>query len=158
MPFTTTSSSVTPLNVPPYHLLVPHHILPLCPILQLIGPPIIGFLSGKPDPFGFEGGEMGPLGFKGDASLLPEMYPPPPATKVVPMRIDFFENADNVNVGHFNQVSMTMGESSTSTLPLLQKFNQGMSIAMEGMNMVTYNTSEVSTQHLPSPPLTMWKH
>ena len=71
---------------------------------MVTGSLINGFQSGKPDPFGFEGGEIGNLGFRANVDALPGFYPPPDATRIIPIRIDFFTNAKNVNVAHFNNM------------------------------------------------------
>ena len=108
----------------------------------MTGSPINGFQSGKPDPFGFEGGEMGNLGFRANVAALPGYYPPPNATRIIPIRIDFFTNAKNVNVGHFNNISMVM-DSGMYPFPLLQRLSESLSVHAEGMNIVSFDSSEV---------------
>ena len=109
---------------------------------MVAGSPINGFQSGKPDPFGFEGGEPGSLGFRADVDALPGLYPPPDATRIIPIRIDFNPNAKNVNVGHFNNMSMAM-DASMFPVPLLQGAAEGKPIKTEGMNIVQFDSSEV---------------
>ena len=108
----------------------------------MTGSPINGFQSGKPDPFGFEGGEMGNLGFRAAVDVLLGYYPPPDATRIIPIRIDFFTNTKNVNVAHFNNISMVM-DSGMSPFPLLQRLSESLSVHAEGMNIVSFDSSEV---------------
>ena len=111
-------------------------------MLMIIGSLINGFQSGKPDPFGFEGGENGNQGFRADINALPGLYPPPDATRIIPIRIDFNPNAQNVNVGHFNNISMVM-DASMFPVSLLQRVAEGQSLEGQGMNIVKYDSSEV---------------
>ena len=107
-----------------------------------IGSQINGFQSGKPDPFGFEGGEGGSQGFRADVDALPGLYPPPDATRIIPIRIDFNPNVKQVNVGHFNNISMVM-DANMFPVPLLQRVAEGQSIEGQGMNIVQFDSSEV---------------
>ena len=129
-------------------------------MLMIIGSLINGFQSGKPDPFGFEGGENGNQGFRADVNALPGLYPPPAATRIIPIRIDFNPNAQNVNVGHFNNISMVM-DASMFPIPLLQRVAEGQSIEGQGMHIVKYDSSEVLypnalRQHLLSSSNLLW--
>ena len=112
-----------------------------------IGSLINGFQSGKPDPFGFEGGESGSLGFRADVDALPGLYPPPDATRIIPIRIDFNTNEQSVNVGHFNNISMVM-DASMFPIPLLQRVAEGQSIEGQGMNIVKFDSSEVLSSNV----------
>ena len=114
---------------------------------MVTGSLINGFQSGKPDPFGFEGGEIGNLGFRADVDALPGFYPPPDATRIIPIRIDFFTNAENVNVGHLNNISMVM-DSGMYTAPLLQRLSSSLSVHAQGMNIVSFDSSEVMQLNL----------
>ena len=114
---------------------------------MVTGSLINGFQSGKPDPFGFEGGEIGNLGFRADVDALPGFYPPPDATRIIPIRIDFFTNANKIFMGHFNNISMVM-DSGMYTAPLLQRLSEGLSIQGHGMNIVSFNSSEVPNLNL----------
>ena len=119
---------------------------------------INGFQSNITDVFGDEGGEMGKIALRGDATKLPEMYPPPKATRRIPLRIDFFANSKKVNVGHFNNLSMP--EHDPNGTPLLVQYlanktdTHGMK-AMGGMTsstmeMITFNSDEVRTVLTPT--------
>lgn len=92
------------------------------------------------DPFGSEDN------FKADVAAFPGLYPPPDATLVVPMSIEFYNNSKGVNVGHFNQMSMTMNKSSS--IPLLDRIKMGMPIISMGMHIMNYSTSEVRIEPL----------
>ena len=116
---------------------LPHPILPI-----VIGSAINGFQSGKPDPFGFEGGELGLLGFRADVDALPGLYPPPDATRIIPIRIDFNPNTKKVNVGHFNNISMVM-DANMYPIPLLQRVAEGLSLEGLGLNILSFDSSEV---------------
>ena len=85
---------------------------------------------------------MGNLGFRANVAALPGFYPPPDATRIIPIRIDFFTNTKNVNVAHFNNISMVM-DSSMYPFPLLEGLSQGMPIQGQGMNIVSFDSSEV---------------
>lgn len=87
------------------------------------------------------------MSFRGDPSALAMagLYPPPAATLSIPIVIDFYNNSAKVNVGHFNDVSMTKDEMNRDTT-LLEMTAMGMSLADAGMNITTYSTAEVSTE------------
>ena len=132
--------------------------------MNLIGNLVNGFQSNITDVFGDEGGEIGKLSLRGDASKLPEMYPPPKATRRIPLRIDFFANKDKVNVGHFNNLSMPSHNGSGT--PLLVQYNAEKSeseseskthggmkamgdMTSSTMAMLNFNSDEVRTVLTP---------
>jgi hypothetical protein len=118
------------------------------------GNPINGFQKNIVDPHGLEGGEAGVMSFRGDPSspAMAGMYPPPAATLQIPIVIAFFNNSVGVNVGHFNNVSMSK-ESMSSDTTLLQMAADGMSLKDANMGVTVYSTSEVSTRHCPDSQL-----
>ena len=114
-----------------------------------------GFQKDVDDLFGPEGGELGEEGLRGDVLSLPDKYPPPKATRRVPIRIDFFNNSKNVNVGHFNNISMPSHDGSG--IPLLEQYEKsrmtdahdgksGMTMASPEMAMITFDSNEVRTE------------
>ena len=123
---------------------------------RLVGNLVNGFQKDVKDLFGPEGGEVGTEGLRGDVLTLPDMYPPPKATRRVPMRIDFFNNSKNVNVGHFNNISMPSHDGSG--VPLLVQYKKskmtdshggksGMTMPSGKMLMTTFDSNEVRTEH-----------
>jgi hypothetical protein len=88
------------------------------------------------------------------------MYPPPNATRRIPLRIDFFANSKQVNVGHFNNLSMPAHDGSAT--PLLEQYNanktktdtHGMKpmggMTSSTMEMITFNSDEVRTVLTPT--------
>ena len=89
------------------------------------------------DPFSSE------EGYTADVLALPGYYPPPNATLVIPLRIDFFVNAKNVNVGHFDRVSMT--KDNGTSVPLLEQIAQGLPMKPMAMKMINYTSDNVRT-------------
>ena len=115
-----------------------------------------GFQKDVTDLFGPEGGELGDEGLRGDVLSLPDKYPPPKATRRVPIRIDFFNNSKNVNVGHFNNISMPSHDGSG--IPLLEQYEDsretdshggmsGMTMPSGKMMITTFDSNEVRTVH-----------
>ena len=113
-----------------------------------------GFQKDVKDVFGPEGGEVGEERLRGDVLSLPDKYPPPKATRRVPMRIDFFNNSKNVNVGHFNNISMPSHDGSG--IPLLEQYKKsrmtdahggmsGMTMPSGKMMITTFDSNEVRT-------------
>jgi hypothetical protein len=127
--------------------------------MHLVGNLINGFQSNITDVFGDEGGEIGKLALRGDATKLPEMYPPPKATRRIPLRIDFFANSKQVNVGHFNNLSMPAHDANGT--PLLVQYQANKTDTTHGMKpmggmssstmeMITFNSDEVRTALTPT--------
>ena len=122
---------------------------------RLVGNLVNGFQKEVKDVFGPEGGEVGIEGLRGDVLSLPDKYPPPKATRRVPMRIDFFNNSKNVNVGHFNNISMPSHDGSG--VPLLVQYEESrdedshdgkseMKMPSKKMMMTTFDSNEVRTE------------
>jgi hypothetical protein len=123
--------------------------------MHLVGNLVNGFQSNITNVFGDEGGEIGKLALRGDATKLPEMYPPPKATRRIPLRIDFFANSKKVNVGHFNNYSMPAHDINAT--PLLVQYEAektkthgkkpkgGKTSSTSTMEMITFNSNEVRT-------------
>ena len=122
---------------------------------RLVGNLVNGFQKDVKDLFGPEGGEVGKEGLRGDVLSLPDKYPPPKATRRVPIRIDFFNNSKNVNVGHFNNISMPSHDGSG--VPLLEQYmksrmtdlrggKSNMTMVSPEMAMITFDSNEVRTE------------
>jgi hypothetical protein len=128
-----------------------------------IGNLINGFQSNITDVFGDEGGKLGKLALRGDATKLPEMYPPPNATRRIPLRIDFFANSKKVNVGHFNNLSMPAHDGSATPLLVQYEANKTQTHGMKPMAgmtsntmaMINFNSDEVHT--VLTPPNKLYK-
>ena len=128
-------------------------------IIRLVGNLVNGYQKDIDDLFGEEGGEIGKNGLRADVTSLPEMYPPPKATRAIPIRIDFFNNSNNVNVGHFNNASMPSHDGSGT--PLLEQYlesrttdthggKSGMDMTSSKMKITSFDSNEVSTVCLSS--------
>ena len=106
------------------------------------------------DVFGDEGGEVGKEDLRGDVTKLPEMYPPPNATRRIPLRIDFFANSKQVNVGHFNNLSMPSHDGAATPLLVQYQSNRThgmgpMGMTSSKMEIMTFNSNEVRTVLIP---------
>ena len=121
-------------------------------ITRIVGNLVNGFQKDVEDVFGSEGGEIGKVGLRADVTALPEMYPPPTATRRVPIRIDFFNNSKNVNVGHFNNISMPSHDGYG--IPLLERYlknrttthgKSNMAMTSSKMMITTFDSNEVLT-------------
>ena len=95
------------------------------------------FQNGTADPFSSE------EGFQADTIALAAYYPPPAPTLVIPLRIDFFTNAKEVNVGHFDNVSMV--KDNGTSVPLLQQIAMGLPMKPMAMKMINYTSDKVRT-------------
>jgi Multicopper oxidase len=76
------------------------------------------------------------------------MYPPPKATKTVPIRIDFYKNSKGITVAHLNHISMEMfSNTNWSYVPLVDRIARGQELPASNnktnMNIGTYNTTDV---------------